>query len=50
MHHSFRSPIVHFIFAAALILLAPCRAEETDSSLVQDPAQRLRLEKALPGR
>jgi hypothetical protein len=50
MHHSFRSPIVHFIFTAALILLAPCRAEETDSSLVQDPAQRLRLEKALPGR
>ena len=49
MHHCFRSPILHSIFAAALVLLAPCRAEETDSSWVQDPAQRLRIEKALPG-
>jgi len=50
MHHRFRSPILHSIFATVLILLAPCRAEETDSSWVQDPAQRLRIEKALPGR
>ena len=49
MHHSFRCPIACSVFAAALILLAPCRAEETDSSWVQDPAQRLRIEKALPG-
>jgi type 1 glutamine amidotransferase/sugar phosphate isomerase/epimerase len=49
MHQFLRSPILHAIFAAALILLAPCRAEETDSSWVQDPAQRLRIEKAQPG-
>jgi type 1 glutamine amidotransferase/sugar phosphate isomerase/epimerase len=49
MQSIFESRVLAVVCAAALFLTNPCQAEEKESSWVQDPAQRLRIEKALPG-
>ena len=49
MPYIFESHVLAAVCAAALFLTNPCQAEETASSWVEDPAQRLRIEKALPG-